>query len=178
LKICSLLGFFFLNFECMLVATFILYLPTYLSSIFLPTYHLLSIYPSSICLSVYLSIYLSIRHLNVCLSICLSIYPSSICLSICLSIHHLSVCLSIICLSIYYDFSIHPSIHPSILHSFIEAQSSVGPSSSKLTDDDLEDGLPASTSLVLELQVCITTPGSCSTVDKTQGLEHVRQAFY
>lgn len=122
----------------------------------------------NVCLLLHLYyIYLPIYHLSSYLPI---IYY--------LSIHHLSVCLSIICLSIYYDFSIHPSIHPSILHSFIEAQSSVGPSSSKLTDDDLEDGLPASTSLVLELQVCITTPGSCSTVDKTQGLEHVRQAFY
>ena len=78
-----------------------IYLPTYPSSIYLSVY-------LSICLSVYLSICLSV-YLSICLSICLSVY-----LSICLSVY-LSICLSVylsICPSIY--LSIHLSIYLSV----------------------------------------------------------------
>lgn len=70
------------------------------------------------CLSVGLSVCLSICHLSVyfstsicpfviCLSICLTVFVhlSSVCLSVCLFICHLYVCLSIvICLSIHLSF--------------------------------------------------------------------------
>ena len=92
-----------------------IYLPTYLSSMYLSIYRSISLSLSSVylssCLPVYLSICLSI-YLSVCLPIYLSIYVSiylSLSLSLSLSLYlslsrfHLSICLAVylsICLSI------------------------------------------------------------------------------
>ena len=81
-------------------------LPTYLSSMYLSIYRSisLSLFHLSISLAVYLSTCLSV-YLSICLSVYLSIYLS-LYLSIYLSLSrfHLSICLAVylsICLSIY-----------------------------------------------------------------------------
>lgn len=46
------------------------------------------------------------------------------------------------------------------------------------TDYVFKDGLDSCTSLVLELQACVTTPGLCSTGALTQDLLHTRHGLY
>ena len=83
-----------LSFSSFSFFSFFLWLPTYLSSMYLSIYRSISLFLSSNYLSVYLSIYLSLSLSFICLSVylssCLAVYLSislSICLSICLPVY-------------------------------------------------------------------------------------------